>query len=49
MVAVGAAGVFAGRLGHGQGNGGAVLDGEGIEGEGIEGDRAGIERHIFTG
>ena len=42
-MAVGAAGVFAGRLGHGQGNGGAVLGGEGIEG-----DRAGIERHIFT-
>ena len=37
-------GVFAGRLGHGQGNGGAVLGGEGIEG-----DRAGIQRHIFTG
>ena len=32
-MAVGAAGVFAGRLGHGQGNGGAVLGGEGIEGD----------------
>ena len=43
-MAVGTAGIFAGRLGDGQGNGGAVLGGEGIEG-----DWAGIQCHIFTG